>query len=173
MRHWLLLIFSIIFSCRAVAQQTIDDVYQYKIDDERLTAESISSDTLLFYRAVHNHSDLYGQITDYRFSFVDFSRRGVEFFRRDVVLDGLILPRTRLSALRRLGLVESNYSGVFGRNGLLGGYAGSDEFSTTEGVPVDGGNVGLFFSGRGYLGGDRAAVHHPIHDRQFQRQFHL
>ncbi len=150
------------FSCRALAQQTIDDVYQYKIDDERLTAESISSDTLLFYRAVHNHSDLYGQITDYRFSFVDYSRRGVEFFRRDVVLDGLILPRTRLSALRRLGLVESNYSGVFGQNVLLGGYAGSDEFSTTEGVPVDGGNVGLFFSGRGYLGGVRAAVHHAM-----------
>ena len=162
MRHLFLLIFSIIFSCRAVAQQTIDDVYQYKIDDERLTAESISCDTLLFYRAVHNHSDLYGQIFDYRFSFVDYSRRGVEFFRRDVVLDGLILPRTRLSALRRLGLVESNYSGVFGQNGLLGGYAGSDEFSTTEGVPVDGGNVGLFFSGRGYLGGVRVAVHHAM-----------
>ena len=148
--------------CRALAQQTIDDVYQYKIDDERLTAESISSDTLLFYRAVHNRSDLYGQITDYRFSFVDFSRRGVEFFRRDVVLDGLSLSRTRLSALRRLGLVESNYSGVFGQNGLLGDYAGSDEFSTTEGIPINGGNVGLFFSGRGYLGGVRAAVHHAM-----------
>ena len=75
--------------CRVVAQQTIDDVYQYKIDEERLIGESISSDTLLFYRAVHSHRDMYGQITDYRFSFVDYSRRGVEFFRFFVVLDGL------------------------------------------------------------------------------------
>lgn len=148
--------------CRVVAQQTIDDVYQYKIDEERLVGESISSDTLLFYRAVHNHRDLYGQMTDYRFSFVDYSRRGVEFFRRDVVLDGLMLPRTRLSALRRLGLAESNYSGLFGQSGAQGGYAGADEFSTTEGVPINGGNVGVFFSGRGYLGGVRAAVHHAM-----------
>ena len=74
MRHTLLIIFTLLTLCRAVAQQTIDDVYQYKIDDERLTAESIYSDTLLFYRAMHRHSDVYGQITDYRFSFVDFSR---------------------------------------------------------------------------------------------------
>ena len=162
MRHWLLLIFSIIFSCRAVAQQTIDDVYQYKIDEERLTAESISSDTLLFYRVVHNHRDLYGQITDYRFSFVDYSRRGVEFYRRDVVLDGLSLSRTRLSALRRLGLAERSFAGIFSQDGAKVGYAGSDEFSSTEGIPINGGNVGLFFSGRGYLGGVRAAVHHAM-----------
>ncbi len=148
--------------CRVVAQQTIDDVYQYKIDEERLIGESISSDTLLFYRAVHSHRDMYGQITDYRFSFVDYSRRGVEFFRRDVVLDGLMLPRTRLSALRRLGLAESNYSGLFGLSGVQGDYAGADVFSTTEGVPINGGNVGIFFSGRGYLGGVRAAVHHTM-----------
>ena len=148
--------------CRVVAQQTIDDVYQYKIDEERLIGESISSDTLLFYRAVHSHRDMYGQITDYRFSFVDYSRRGVEFYRRDVVLDGLMLPRTRLSALRRLGLAESNYSGLFGLSGVQGDYAGADVFSTTEGVPINGGNVGIFFSGRGYLGGVRAAVHHTM-----------
>ena len=162
MRHLFLLIFSLMFFCRAVAQQTIDDVYQYKIDDERLTAESISSDTLLFYRAVHNHSDLYGQITDYRFSFVDYSRRGVEFFRRDVVLDGLSLSRTRLSALRRLGLAERSFAGIYSQDGAKVGYAGSDEFSTTEGIPINGGNVGLFFSGRGYMGGVRAAVHHAM-----------
>lgn len=148
--------------CRVVAQQTIDDVYQYKIDEERLIGESISSDTLLFYRAVHNHRDLYGQITDYRFSFVDYSRRGVEYFRRDVVLDGLMLSRTRLSALRRLGLTERNYSGVFGQSVAQGGYVGADEFSTTEGIPINGGNAGLFFSGRGYLGGVRATVHHSM-----------
>lgn len=162
MRHTLLIIFALLTLCRAVAQQTIDDVYQYKIDDERLTAESISSDTLLFYRAMHLHNDMYGQITDYRFSFVDFSRRGVDFFHRDVVLDGISLSRTRLSALRRLGLAESNFAGVFSQNGAQGGYAGSDEFSTAEGVPVDGGNAGVFFSGRGYLGGVRAAIHHSM-----------
>lgn len=162
MRHTLLIIFALLTLCRAVAQQTIDDVYQYKIDDERLTAESISSDTLLFYRAMHLHNDMYGQITDYRFSFVDFSRRGVDFFHRDVVLDGISLSRTRLSALRRLGLAESNFAGVFSQNGTQGGYAGSDEFSTADGVPVDGGNAGMFFSGRGYLGGVRAAIHHSM-----------
>ena len=35
---------------------------------------------------------------------------------------------------------------------------GSDEFSTSDGVPLSGGNVGVFFSGRGYLGGGRAAL---------------
>lgn len=162
MRQILITIFTLLPLCCSMAQQTIDDVYEYKIDDERLIEECISSDTMLFYRAMHNHHDIYGQITDYRFSFVNYARRGVEFFRRDVVFDGLTLSRTRLSALRRLGLAESDYAGMFGQSAVVGSYAGADEFSTYDGVPINGGNVGLFFSGRGYLGGVRAAVHHSM-----------
>ena len=162
MRQILIIIFTLLPLCCSMAQQTIDDVYEYKIDDERLVEECVSSDTLLFYRAMHNHNDIYGQITDYRFSFVDYARRGAEFFQRDVVLDGLTLSRSRLSALRRLGLAESNYAGVSGQSAVVGSYAGVDEFSTYDGVPIDGGNAGLFFSGRGYLGGVRAAVHHSM-----------
>ena len=162
MRQILITIFTLLPLCCSMAQQTIDDVYEYKIDDERLIEECISSDTMLFYRAMHNHHDIYGQITDYRFSFVNYARRGVEFFRRDVVFDGLTLSRTRLSALRRLGLAESDYAGMFGQSAVVGSYAGADEFSTYDGVPINGGNVGLFFSGRGYLGGVRVAVHHSM-----------
>ncbi|MBR4994809.1 MAG: TonB-dependent receptor [Alistipes sp.] len=159
MRNLILLILATMLCCYAAAQQTVDDVYQYKIDEQRLLGESINSDTLLFFRALHQPSDNYGSITDYRFSFVDFSRRGIDYFGRNLTLDGVEVRRANLPALRRLGLAESNYSGIFGQSSGIGGYAGADEFSSTDGVMVDSGNVGLFFSGRGYLGGVRATLH--------------
>lgn len=162
MRHLLLSILALMLCCGVSAQQTVDDFYQYKIDEHRHIDETILSDTLLFYRARHHNYDKYASMTDYRFSFVDFSRRGVEFFHRAVTLNGIEVRSSNISILRRLALSEYNYGGVTTQHSAIGGYAGADEFSSIDGLAVDGGNVGIFFSGRGYLGGVRATVHQAL-----------
>ena len=50
--------------------------------------------------------------------------------------------------------------------------AGEDEFSTVDGVPINGVNVGMLFSGRGYLGGVRATIHSLMH-RNWSLSMHV
>jgi len=141
----------------ARAQET-DDYMRYKIEADEAVREAVESDTLLFYRAVQNSRDLFDEITAYRFSNTAFARRGMSYAERAAVLDGIEVRRLDLPVLRRLGLAEHRYSGVAHGRVATGGMAGADEFATAEGVPVQGVNIGIFFSGRGYLGGARAAV---------------
>ena len=155
------IIFSILFvagSLAVMAQESVEDYYMYKIDESRYIDEIIESDTLLFYRALQRNSDLFDQVTAYHFSFVEYARRGVHYTSRDATLDGVTMRRSNISLLRRLGLSESGYSGLSLSRYKMGGMAGVDEFTTIDGVPLDGANLGLFFSGKGYLGGVRAAV---------------
>lgn len=158
MRKITILIYALFFLLSASAQE-VDDYRQYKIDDELQQMELITTDTLLFYRALHSHRDLYEEVTAYRFSFAENARRGFYFTERDVTLDGVALCHSNISLLRRLGVSERSYAGLAHSSGNISGMAGEDEFSTAEGVPVEGRNVSMFFSGRGYLGGIRATRH--------------
>ncbi len=158
MRRLTTLIYAL-FILLTVSAQEIDDYRLYKIDDKELISEPIVTDTLLFYRASHQHQDLYEEVTAYRFSFVESARRGFYFTERVATLDGIALRHQNISILRRLGLSERAYAGIAHGSGNISGMAGEDEFSSTDGVPVDGGNVGIFFSGMGYLGGVRASLH--------------
>lgn len=156
--RFILIIFCLLWLPIVVCSQELDDdLYRYKIDGYDSYEQMAQSDTTLFYRTL-SVSDLYEQITSYRFSFVENSRRGFYFTSRTASLDGLTLRRSNISLLRRLGLTERTYSGLAHGDDDLGGIAGADAFSTREAVPLGGGNVGLFFSGRGYLGGVRATI---------------
>lgn len=143
----------------AAAQEEGEDYYLYKLEDQEAVAQRrIETDTMLFYRAVQRGDDLFGRVSEYSFFHVDYSRRGVYYADRPATVDGIGMRRANISVVRRLGLSEYARAGLSGDMAAAGGMVGSDEFSTSEGVPLGGGNVGVFFSGRGYLGGGRAAL---------------
>ena len=144
--------------CDVAQAQEIDDYRLYKFDEVESQEHIIVTDTLLFYRSAHARRDLYGEITDYRFSMVDFARRGLYYTSRMATLNGIEVRHANLSLLRRLGVTERDYAGLSHSSYSAGGMAGEDEFSTLDGVPVSGVNTAIFFSGRGYLGGARATV---------------
>ncbi len=158
MQRLLTLIF-VLFVTLSVSAQEVDDYRLYKIDDYQQMSEPIVTDTLLFYRALHSGRDLYEEVTAYRFSFVEFARRGFYFAERTATLDGVMLRHSNISILRRLGLSERAYAGIAHSRNRVATMTGEDAFSTMDGVPVDGGSVGVFFSGKGYLGGVRATLH--------------
>ena len=143
----------------ACAQQTDEDYYLYKIDDERERVEIINSDTTLFYRLGRRSGDLYAEATDYRFSFVDFARRGLAYYERGAWLDDVAVEYSEVPVLRRLGLAESRYGGIAVSENTASMAAGSDSYSMMQGVPLSAVDVATFVSGKGYLGGVRATIH--------------
>lgn len=158
MREFFILILALVGCVTAVAQEIDDDYRMYKFEAEVAEDRIVETDTLLFYRSSHLSRDLYDEITAYRFSYVDFARRGVEYSSRSIVLDGIEVRPSNRSLLRRLGLSERGYAGLAHGSMHAGAMAGVDEFTTTDGVPLDAINIGTFFSGKGYLGGVRASV---------------
>ena len=156
----LLIIFAVFVSYSSQAQELYDDYRLYKIDQEAWDDYVVSSDTVLFYRLQQNQQDLYDDISAYKFSFVEFARRGQFYTERDVILDGIHLRHTNLSILRRLGFSESSFSGISSGVALMSdSFTGTNIYSTHQSVMIDGVNVGAFFSGKGYLGGVRATLH--------------
>lgn len=159
MRRLGLIIICIISAVSSLAQETADDYMLYKLEQQPDEEFSITTDTLLFYRSVQHQADVYGDMTDYKFSFIRNARRGYDFTERIVTLDGIQLRHTHESLLRRLGLSYYSFSGLSHDAMSIGGVAGMDAYSTTDGVPINGGNAALFFSGKEYLGGVRASLH--------------
>lgn len=153
-----LLVTALVWTLGVASAQETDDFYRYKMDGGEAVREMVESDTLLFYRAAQGSRDLFDEVTAYRFLNVGFARRGMRYTERGAVLDGIGVRRSDIAVLRRLGLSEHGYAGSAQGRTTVGGMAGTDEFLTREGVPAPSVNVGLFFSGRGYLGGARAAV---------------
>ena len=159
MRRLWLIIPILISAVSAMAQETAEDYLLYKFEREPQHEFSVTTDTLLFYRALHRHSDLYDELSAYRFSSVEFGRRGYDFTSRRATLGGVELRYQNISLLRRLGVAEYGYGGLSGESADMASVVGEDCFSLAESTPVSGGNVALFLSGKGYLGGVRAAVH--------------
>ena len=160
MRNWLSLIFAILMVCRASSQELYDDYRLYKLFADEREEHIISSDTLLFYRLQQNPSDIFDDITAYRFSFVEFARRGQFYQDRKALIDGVELRHQNLSMLRRVVVSEQSFSGLGFGSGQMGSLgSGMELYSTRQAVPIDGANIGLFFSGKGYLGGARATAH--------------
>ena len=163
-RLWLIILMLLISVVSALAQETAEDYMYYKFEQEAEQEFSITTDTLLFYRALHRRSDLYDELAAYRFSAVESARRGFYYSSRKALLEGIELRHQNLSILRRLGISERGYAGLNGNSASMVGAAGADHFSLSDGIPVSGGNVALFLSGKGYLGGTRATLHSLLRD---------
>ena len=162
MRRLIVIFLLLCLAYNALAQEVADDFRLYKIDEQQNIVLSPVIDTTLFYRALHADTDLYEQLTAYRFSFVEYARRGHYFTEREASIDGLVLRSNNISILRRLALSERGYAGVGYGEQSISSMAGTDVFSTRDGVPVDGGSVAAFFSGKGYLGGVRGVLHSSL-----------
>ena len=158
MRTIITFIFALFCWGSVVAQEVEDDYRLYKIDAVEFQDRIVETDTTLFFRVAHARRDLYDEVTAYRFSHVDFARRGHYYTARKATLNGLEVRHANLSLLRRLGLSERGYAGISHGRYHAGGVAGVDEFTTMDGVPIGGVNIGTFFSGKGYLGGVRATI---------------
>lgn len=158
MRTIITLIFTLLCCGGVVAQEVEDDYRLYKIDAVEFQDRIVEIDTTLFYRVAHTRRDLYDEVTAYRFSHVDFARRGHYYTDRKATLNGLEVRHVNLSVLRRLGLSEQGYAGLSHGRYHVGGAVGMDEFTTMDGVPISGVNIATFFSGKGYLGGVRATI---------------
>ena len=80
------LIVTIIFMLTSVycacAQQTDEDYYLYKFDYERERVDVIIPDSSNWRKLEQQSGDIYGEVADYKFSFVDMSRRGFAFYER-------------------------------------------------------------------------------------------
>ncbi len=159
MRRFWLIILILVGAVPAIAQETAEDYVYYKLEQNEPQEFSITTDTLLFYRALHRHLDLYDELSAYRFSAVEYARRGFYFAERKATLDGVELRYQNLAILRRLGVAEQGFAGLAGDDAGMVAAAGMDCFSLSENTPISGGNVALFLSGRGYLGGVRASLH--------------
>lgn len=86
MRRLWLIIIAIISAVSASAQETADDYMFYKLEQPPIEEFSISTDTLLFYRSVQHRRDMYGDMADYRFSFVGNARVVITLPSVDLVL---------------------------------------------------------------------------------------
>ncbi|MBQ5726329.1 MAG: TonB-dependent receptor [Alistipes sp.] len=155
----LLVIISLLISFTAPAQEVADDYMRYKIDNRVYILEQIEPDTLLFYRVAQNRSDKFHSLTTYNLSFVDYSRRGIDYFESRNTIDGINLRYRNIPIIRQLGISEEYFGGLTNGNQGISGMAGTQEFSQLDGTPLDGGRVSLFFTGKGYLGGLRASLH--------------
>ena len=172
MRTIITVIFTLLCCGSVVAQELEDDYRLYKIDAVEFQDRIIETDTTIFYRVAHARRDLYDEVTAYRFSHVDFARRGHYYTDRKATLNGLEVRHANLSVMRRLGLSERGYAGIAHGRYHVGGAVGMDEFTTMDGVPISGVNVGAFLSGKGYLGGMRATID-AMMSRGWSATFHV
>lgn len=159
LRRLLVIILCMASAVPAFAQETAEDYYIYKLEQVEQPAFSLSTDTLLFLRATQRRGDIYDDIASYRFSFVSHARRGYDFSVRRTEIDGIGIRTANVALLRRLGLTHYAYAGIDHPIMGVGDVAGCDFYSTADGVPVNGGDAAIFFSGRGYLGGVRSTLH--------------
>ena len=120
MRTIITVIFTLLCCGSVVAQELEDDYRLYKIDAVEFQDRIIETDTTIFYRVAHARRDLYDEVTAYRFSHVDFARRGHYYTDRKATLNGLEVRHANLSVMRRLGLSERGYAGIANGGILLG-----------------------------------------------------
>lgn len=154
------MILTILLCCTlsASAQESVDNYVQEWLEEQRDESERIHSDTLLFYRAAQNSRDIFGDITSYAFSFVGYSRRGIDYREHRYTIDGIEIRPANIPIIRRLGLTSRSYGGLSHGDQQLNGIGGSEEFTSLEGVPLNKTHTSIFFSGKGYLGGVRAST---------------
>lgn len=149
---------SILFLCSCIvtsAQESDENLFVERYHYETFEQEIIQSDTLLFYRILHQPSDLYGELSAYNFSFTASSRRGEPYYNHPTLLNGITVRSANTTILRNMDIDEQSLG-----HPHRGYAAGATHFSTTHYTPLTAYRASLFFSGKGYLGGVRATMHH-------------
>lgn len=124
-------ILSVLFM--VLASGAVAQTFTYhNYDDDSLSddyAPTIKTDTTLFYRAIRASDDLFASTIDYAFTSVNYQRRGVEYYDREIAYCGLLFPvrySSLFSSLRAERRRVASTSGMMWRGVTL---AGMDEYS--------------------------------------------
>lgn len=153
-RFGLVLLFQL--SCLAVGAQSFDDEY-YPYAGPEEPHVMLTTDTMLFYRAIQTTQDLYGAGADFTLPQVLVSRRGMGYSSERRTYAGIELPYRAFTTLRLLGAEERFYPGLAPVGGERGGAGGVRTFRFGDGAPLQPGYVSARFADRNYRFGVRAS----------------
>ncbi len=155
--------------CSGVSAQSSDEepYYPFAPREEEYPPE-LEGDSLLFYRAVQQAGDLFGEVTSFRFSAVAYRRRGENYDAQPVVMDGVQLPWRYLSVLRRMQVEPRYAAGSSLSAGMLVAATGGTLLSLTQTDPLPGRVVVLRAATRNYRAGAEAAL-----TAELPRRWHL
>lgn len=159
MRRFLLLFLLLVTGPFALhAQDPEEEYYPFQNRFEEEYQPMISTDTTLFLRAIQTMGDLYGETTDFRFSFVAYNRRG-EAYRPDrTSLNGLKLGSRYISALKALGTNRSSLEAT----PWFETVAADPGFRTSGEMPLPAKSASLQLSGRNYLAGLKLSLYEDL-----------
>lgn len=162
MRKIFLVVLLSLWAIISYAQEEVDYM-RYKIgQDDKVALRPVEDDTLHLPRITPRYYDTFSSLTDYSFSFVGYARRGLDYTEQITTLDGIDLRSSVVSILRNLGADERQFGGLAHGEQRVGHIGGSCEMTVLESVPLSSATVGVFLSGKGSLGGVRAAAHNYI-----------
>lgn len=146
----------LLMSClRALAQYPDDEYYPYAGPEEPVVM--VTTDSMLFYRAIQTVQDLYGAGTDFTLPQVAVFRRGFGYDAEQTFYAGIGLPYRVFSTLRLLGAGEWFHPGLAPVEFPGGGAGGVRTFRFGDGVPQHPGYVSARFADRNYRFGVRAS----------------
>lgn len=146
-----------LFLCmQAAARQPDDEYYPYAEPERR--APMLLTDSTLFYRAVQAHADLYGDCTGFNLPQVARKRRGQDYERESILLEGLPVGYRYAGALRQLGAAEERAAGLASSPASAGSTGGQRIFEFREGLAPFPYRASVHFSDCNYLFGARFAL---------------
>lgn len=146
----------LLFGLRAAAQYSDDEYYPYADVEE--PRRMLTTDSMLFYRAVQSAQDLYGDYTDFALPQVATSRRGFDYAAERRTYAGFELPYRSFSLLRLLGAGETFQAGLAPVAGDGGGVNGTRVFRFSDDEPLQPYYASVRFTDRNYRFGARLSA---------------
>lgn len=154
-RFGILLIF-LLFGLQAAAQYSDDEYYPYAGTEE--PRRMLTTDSMLFYRAVQSTQDLYGDYADFTLPQVSTLRRGFDYDAEQRMYAGFGLPYRSFAMLRLLGAEETAHAGIAPVAGEAGGVNGTRTFRFGDDEPLQPYYVSARFTDRNYRFGARLSA---------------
>lgn len=146
----------LLLSLRAAAQFSDDEYYPYAEPEE--PRRMLTTDSMLFYRAVQSTQDLYGDYADFTLPQVSTLRRGFDYGAEQRRYAGFDLSYRSFSALRLLGAEEIVHAGLAPVSGTAGGVNGTRMFLFSDDEPLQPYYASVRFTDRNYRFGARLSA---------------
>lgn len=156
MKRFGLLLSFLLLSLRAAAQYSDDEYYPYAEREE--PRRMLTTDSMLFYRAVQSTQDLYGDYADFTLPQVSTLRRGFDYAAERRTYAGFGLPYRSFSVLRLLGAEETSHAGLTPVAGAAGGVNGTRTFRFSDDEPLQPYYASVRFTDRSYRFGARVSA---------------
>ena len=149
------LLISLLASLGAMAQYPDDEYYPYAGQEE--SRGMLTTDSMLFYRAVQSVQDTYDLHTRFCLPQVMIRRRGFGYDDEQATCAGIGLSYRSFSTLRLLGAEETVHAGISPVAGATGDLGGTRTFRFGDDEPLQPCYVSARFTDRNYRFGARAS----------------